>query len=139
MISSQEDNASTVLGVIGWLIVTILVVGRMFVEGVHRHNRDSRLDRFFQRHNQHRGVVFILVLAIVPLLMVSQAWSFFRWQKLQRDMTAAAGTAFIDEAWTFGQIVASTAFAPVFIQTWHLFQHKDLLQNLAGSRKVSED
>lgn len=58
------------------------------------------------------------------MLSVGLIWTFFRLQKSQSQLAQNAGTQDADAAWSFGQLVAVTVFAPVLGEAWYAWPRR---------------
>jgi len=120
----------TAFGIGSWLFISVIVIYKVTLLAIQRQYPESRLGRrlekktvFLDSKDVLERRLWIALCVIAPLLSVIQMWTFVRLQKLQTQMTNAAGGVYLDEQWTFGQIVAVIVFIPVFIQVWFLLRN----------------
>ena len=120
----------TAFGIGSWLFMSVIVIYKVTLLAIQRQYPESRLGRrlekktvFLDSSDVLERWLWTALCVIAPLLSVIQMWTFVRLQKLQTQMTDAAGGVYLDEQWTFGQIVAVIVFMPVFIQVWFLLRN----------------
>lgn len=126
----SQETAMTAFGIGSWLFISVIVIYKVTLLAIQRQYPESRFGRRLEKKTvflNSNGVLerrlWTTSCVIVPLLSVSQMWTFVRLQKLQIQMTNAAGGVYLDEQWTFGQIIAVIVFMPVFIQVWFLLRN----------------
>lgn len=115
----------TAFAIVAFFPFSLLAFGRMIVLGTRKHYRQSkiyvglsevlhgRMERMFRQG-------LLGSLSLVPLLASGLLWTTIRVQRSQKQTTAAAGSDFADEQWTFGQVVAVTVFVPVLVEACQL-------------------
>jgi len=54
-----------------------------------------------------------ILLTLVPVLTVPQFWGVLRLRGIQKALADGTDNAYVDNQWTFGQVVAVMLFAPV--------------------------
>ena len=120
----------TAFGIASWLVISVVVIYKVTLLAIQRQYPESRLGRrlekktvFLDSNDVLERRLWIALCVVAPLLSVIQMWTFVRLQKLQTQMTNAAGGVYLDEQWTFGQIIAVIVFMPVFIQIWFLLRN----------------
>jgi len=75
--------------------------------------------------DEKRAVYAIVCLIIViPLLIIPQFWGILRLRSIQKALAQATSNAYVDNQWTFGQVVAVMIFAPVFTEVGYLVVQK---------------
>jgi hypothetical protein len=124
-------------GIGGWLFVSIVTIQRIVLLAVDRQHPDSRLAHFLRGRkslasHKNAGLTAgfpwpFLITTLVTLLSVTQIWAYFRIQNLQAQMTKAAGNSYLDQQWTFGQVVAVSVFAPVLTEALFFMRHQKVL------------
>jgi hypothetical protein len=99
---------------VGWIVVNFLALGKLLHVGLKKHHDGSRITQVAGEIGRQFRRSHVL-LFILPVLSITQFWTFQRLQKLQFDMSKAAGNSDMDSQWTFGQVVAVTALTPVLV------------------------
>jgi hypothetical protein len=125
--NSYERNLITAFSIIGYLLLTIVVVSKIILPVMN--DETERWGRWVAMcarvFDDSKGVdarLWTSISAIVSTVLVIQFWAFFRIRMLQKSMTEAAGGNFPDEQWTFGQIVAVIVFLPVVTEIAFLWR-----------------
>ncbi len=57
----------------------------------------------------------------VPLLTIPQLWGVLRLRGIQKGLADATSNVYVDNQWTFGQVVAVMIFVPVFTEVGYLW------------------
>lgn len=70
-----------------------------------------------ERKRYTLGCLTILIL----LLTIPQLWAVLRLRGIQKGLANATGDVYVDNQWTFGQVVAVMIFAPVFTEVGYLW------------------
>src|SRR5579871_130968 len=114
-LSTAENTAMTIFRMISWIVVNLLALGKLIHAGLKKHHDESGItqvaDEIGSQLRRWHALLFIL-----PVLSITQFWTFQRLQQLQFDMSSATGNSDMDRQWTFGQVVAVTAFTPVLVE-----------------------
>lgn len=58
---------------------------------------------------------------VVPLLTIPQLWGVLRLRGIQRELANTTSNVYVDNQWTFGQVVAVMIFAPVLTEVGYLW------------------
>ncbi|KAF2872294.1 hypothetical protein BDV95DRAFT_605923 [Massariosphaeria phaeospora] len=129
--SPSEDSAMNIWGVVSWLFFSVILVYKIIALGIK--SRHEQQWKWICDHNLALDVetvpgcqLWTLIWISTLVLSVGQLWSFFRLQRLQRDMTRAAGSSYTDEQFTFGQIVSVIVFVPVLVEGLYLWRNRRL-------------
>ncbi|KAH7411669.1 hypothetical protein DE146DRAFT_249864 [Phaeosphaeria sp. MPI-PUGE-AT-0046c] len=122
-ISTPQDTLVTACGIISYLLVSIVVIGRILnkIAKMFSARWMVRLRRWSLRFYKWRTQCYTAMCVLVLALLIVQFWGFFCLRQLQKHITATAGGDFLDEQWSFGQVVAGIVFLPVFVEvafTW---------------------
>jgi hypothetical protein len=64
--------------------------------------------------------IWLALNATVFIILIVQFWAFFRLRRFQSDMNEAAGSEFLGDQWTFGQIVSIVVFILAMIEVLFL-------------------
>ncbi|KAF8860938.1 hypothetical protein BDZ45DRAFT_724229 [Acephala macrosclerotiorum] len=67
----------------------------------------------FVSEKQWRRYIIATVLVLVPTLTIPQLWGVLRLRGIQKALADATNNAYVDNQWTFGQVVAVMLFTPV--------------------------
>lgn len=102
VISMTEESAINALGLLTWLFISIMLIYHVILPALEeKHERQWNWLRShsltFDTLTTGGARLWILLCAMVLILAVSQMSTFFRLQRLQRDMTKATGGKFADE------------------------------------------
>ena len=122
-ISGSEDHLMSAVIVLTYIPLSLYILTRIVWLGVERNHADSAF---------HNRLVIIrdamppaavttasfVGFALVPVLACGLLWSIVRVRSAQQALTAYINSTDSDGAWTFGQIVAVTVFAPVLVECW---------------------
>jgi hypothetical protein len=68
-----------------------------------------------------------ILFVVVAVLEVSQIWAYFLMQRQQYQMTQVEGVPYLDEKWTFGQVVAVVVFAPVLLEALYVWANSRII------------
>jgi hypothetical protein len=130
-LTATEDSAMNALGMLTWLFVSVVLIYKIILLALEE--KHERQWNWLKAHNLTLDTsttggarLWILICVVVVVQAVSQIWTFFRLQTLQRDMTRAAGGTFADEEWTFGQIVSIIVFVPVLVEGVHFWRNRKI-------------
>src|SRR6266480_188404 len=114
-LSAAETTAMVTSRMVSWIVINLLAIGKLVQVGLKRHHDESNIAKVAgQIESELRSSHALLF--ILPVLSITQFWTFQRLQPLQFDMSDAAGNSDMDRQWTFGQVVAVTAFTPVLVE-----------------------
>ncbi|KAF2101737.1 hypothetical protein NA57DRAFT_33729 [Rhizodiscina lignyota] len=118
-ISSSEDMTMTSFRMLTWITITLLTTGQIVLSGVQKHHSDSTLVRFLDRSAERKkwwyANVREIMLVILPILSISQMWTYIRLQTIQFQVSAVNNNNDSDSQWTFGQVVTVKMFIPVCV------------------------
>lgn len=64
--------------------------------------------------------LIIIWIVILIILTIPQFWGVFRLRGYQKALANNSSNAYVDNQWTFGQVVAVMIFAPVFTEVGYL-------------------
>jgi len=128
VMTTLEQKILTVFGAAGSLVVSTYGLIRLlwFIGErqwpnktmIIRNGACSKLSR--DRRMFYTVIAWVILLTI---LTVPQFWGVFRLRGIQKDLANATSNAYVDNQWTFGQVVAVMIFAPVFTEVgYHLIQ-----------------
>jgi hypothetical protein len=73
---------------------------------------------------QRRQYTLVCLNIVVPLLTIPQLWGVLRLRGIQKGLSNATNNVYVDNQWTFGQVVAVMIFAPVFTEVGYLWLHE---------------
>jgi hypothetical protein len=104
-----------------WFITT-----RRFPETAKtiRHKISSN----FLPSNRKQNTIWGVILA-VSLLTIPQLWGVLRLRGIQKGLANATSNVYVDNQWTFGQVVAVMIFIPVFTELGYLRIKRDVSES----------
>ena len=127
-VTNKENNAMYACLTISWVIVYGFTIGKLLLDIA---NASNLIPTF-----HHLGPLKQLIpplpkplekipweswpLVLVPILATTQFWTYLRLHQAQKDVAETSDNPFLDNQWSFGQIVAITVFTPVIVEC--LFQ-----------------
>jgi uncharacterized membrane protein len=131
VVSSGSETAMTAFGIVSWLLVTIIVVCKIFLSATkgsfkRQHKWLKNRNFSFDADTANGFWVWLALIATVFMILIVQFWAFFRLRRFQRDMNEAAGGNFPDDQWTFGQVVSIVIFIPVVVEVFFLWKKRSL-------------
>jgi hypothetical protein len=91
-----------------------------------------RLSSIFPENGQKRYMIGCLNI-VIPLLTIPQLWGVLRLRAIQKGLASATGGVYVDNQWTFGQVVAVMIFAPVFTEVGYLWIQERCEWHLSGA------
>jgi hypothetical protein len=123
-ITARENSAMQVFLTLSWVIIYSFTVGKLLVDIASRTNPNpnleclGRLKEFIpDLIRPLRGIPWdCWPLILIPLLCISQFWTYLRLHQAQKQIAESSQNPFLDNQWSFGQIVAITVFTPVIIE-----------------------
>lgn len=111
----------TVFGVAGSLIVLMYgpiillwIVLTTYFPKLAKIVKEKAMHAFPQRGKDRLAIRFFIILILI--LTVPGFWGIFRLRSIQRLLAIATNNAYVDNEWTFGQVVAVMLFVPVFTE-----------------------
>ncbi|CZR57808.1 uncharacterized protein PAC_07697 [Phialocephala subalpina] len=117
-LSNAEQRVLSGFGAAGSLLVTLYglalilwFIGERLLPD-HAETMKKRTTSFISKE-QWRIYIITIVLVLVPTLTIPQFWGLLRLRGIQKALANATGNAYVDNQWTFGQVVAVMLFAPV--------------------------
>lgn len=122
-LGSIEQKVLTGFGATGSIVVSIYGLGYLlwFIAKQHSFSKIEAIEERFQSDQQDLGrklqrkIVLWATLGIL-ILSVPQIWGILRLRVIQQAMARASGNDYVDNQWTFGQVVSVMLFAPVFTE-----------------------
>jgi hypothetical protein len=124
-----EQKTLSRFGAAGSLVISTYGLGCLlwFIGKRQFHKRagslEKRISAGIPKERRSRYVVGCLLL-IIPLLTIPQLWGILRLRSIQRALADATSNAYVDNQWTFGQVVAVMIFASVFTEVGYLLVQK---------------
>jgi len=119
--SSAEQTVLTAFGVAGSLIVLMYgpiillwIVLTTYFPKLVKIVKEKAMHAIPQRGRDRLAIRFFIIL--IPILTVPGFWGIFRLRSIQRSLAIATNNAYVDNEWTFGQVVAVMLFVPVFTE-----------------------
>jgi hypothetical protein len=125
MIDDRLNTLITVCGIISYLVVSIVVVGKI-LRSITEDYGLGWVTWMRRSYDAWKIGWHASMCVLVFVLLAIQFWGFFRLHSFQKDITTTAGGDFPDEQWTFGQIVAVVVYMPVVVEVVFI-QRKRLL------------
>lgn len=132
-LSTAEQKVLSGFGAAGSITITTygllsllwFITARRFPETAKliRHKFSSN---FLQANRKQNTIWFVIF--VVPLLTIPQLWGVLRLRGIQKGLANATGNVYVDNQWTFGQVVAVMIFIPVFTEVGYLRIKKDVSQ-----------
>jgi hypothetical protein len=128
-LSDMEQKVLSGFGAAGSLVVSTYGLGYLlwFIGKRKFHKRAKSLEKKISAHiSNERGPIYIVgcILVIIPLLTIPQLWGILRLRSIQRALADATSNSYVDNQWTFGQVVAVMIFASVFTEVGYLVVQK---------------
>lgn len=121
-LSLTEQKVLSAFGAVGSIIITAYGLGSLlwFIwKGlVDKKSVDSvrgAISSRFSHPNRDRYILIGLNATILGLT-IPQAWGVMRLREIQRSLAEHTNNVYVDNQWTFGQVVAVILFAPVIIE-----------------------
>jgi len=132
-LSTAEQKVLSGFGAAGSITITTygllsllwFITTRRFPETAKVVRHKFSLD-FLQKNRKQNTIWFVIFL--VPLLTIPQLWGVLRLRAIQKGLANATGNVYVDNQWTFGQVVAVMIFIPVFTELGYLRIKKDVSQ-----------
>lgn len=123
-ITKTEDDLATAFVILVYIPLSLFILGRIIWLGVERNHPNSRLHRTLKGWSERAptGVIAafpVIAFLWIPSISCGLLWSIIRTQQTQENLTESYRGGDSDNYWSFGQIVALTIFAPVFIECWN--------------------
>jgi hypothetical protein len=125
-LSTAEQQVLSGFGAAGSITITThgllsllwFIITRRFPEKakVIRH----KLSSSFPQANRKQNAIWCMNIA-VPLLTIPQLWGVLRLRGVQKGLADATSNVYVDNQWTFGQVVAVTIFVPVFTEVGYIW------------------
>jgi hypothetical protein len=128
-LSYVEQKVLSGFGAAGSLVVSAYGLGYLlwFIGKRQFHKRANSLEKISAHISNDRGPIYVVgsTIIIIPLLTIPQFWSILRLRRIQQALADATSNAYVDNQWTFGQVVAVMIFASVFTEVGYLVVQKD--------------
>jgi hypothetical protein len=124
-ITNEETGAMKACLTLSWIIIFGFTIGKLVLDisrgtapkpTLQHHGPLKRLIPLSKSLNELPWEQWPLVL--VPILAITQFWTYLRLHQAQKQIAEATGNLYQDNQWSFGQIVAITVFAPVITECW---------------------
>lgn len=129
-LSSNEQNLLSRFGAAGSLLVSAYGFIRL-VYFIGERQWPSRFDKIREKwlslFNEERRTQYLVIFwcVLITVLTIPQLWGVFRLRGIQRALADATSGAYVDNQWTFGQVVAVMIFAPVITELGYLVINHD--------------
>lgn len=125
-ISSVEQRVLTGFGATGSIIVSIYGFGYLlwFITKQQSPTQAKALENKFrlqERNPKRERQIVLWAIFLISFLAVPQIWGIMRLRGIQQGLANANGNVYVDNQWTFGQVVAVMLFAPVFTEIVYLW------------------
>jgi hypothetical protein len=128
--TTLEQKILTGFGAAGSLVVSayglirlLWFIGERQWPNQTRAIRKRALPKLSSGRKTTYTVIFWIVL--LTILTIPQFWGVFRLRGIQKSLANATSNAYVDNQWTFGQVVAVMIFAPVFTEVgYHLIRDR---------------
>jgi len=125
VLTLKEQRVLNAFGAAGSILISIYGVGYLAWFMLKRLDEDQELSVTKKIASGlgwiQKSQLFIVCLTVlIPLLTVPQFWGIFRLRGIQRALAGATSNAYVDNQWTFGQVVSVTIFAPVLTEVGYL-------------------
>ncbi|CAG8972895.1 hypothetical protein HYALB_00001315 [Hymenoscyphus albidus] len=112
ILSTREQNFSSVFGAAGSLLVVIY--------GLKAQLQSTSM----LRRNKFSVSLTFVWCFVISLLTIPQLWGVLRLRGIQRVLAGNTKNVYVDDRWSFGQILSVMIFAPVFTGMGFLFIRK---------------
>jgi hypothetical protein len=118
VLSDFGAAGSTIISAYGLLCLLWFIMAQQFPKQANaiRQKASSLLPESSRR----RYMIGCLNIA-VPLLTIPQLWGVLRLRGIQKGLANVTSNVYVDNQWTFGQVVAVMIFAPVFTEVGYLW------------------
>jgi len=120
-LSNAEHRVLSRFGAAGSLLVTLYALASMIwfigkkLLPDYAETMKKRITSFISEE-QRKTYIITTVLVLVPILTIPQFWRVLRLRGIQKALANTTSNAYIDNQWTFGQVVAVMLFAPVITE-----------------------
>jgi hypothetical protein len=118
VLSSFGAAGSIVISIYGFGYLLGFIAKRQWQEKTEVFQR--KISSHLQKRNWERHLIRSWILLIL-VLTVPQIWGVLRLREIQKALARATGNFYVDNQWTFGQVVAVMLFAPVFTEVGYMF------------------
>jgi len=95
-------------------IILLWIVLTTYFPKLAKIVKEKAMHAFPQRGKDRLAIRFFIILILI--LTVPGFWGIFRLRSIQRLLAIATNNAYVDNEWTFGQVVAVMLFVPVFTE-----------------------
>lgn len=125
-LSTKEQNILSYFGAAGSLLVIIYGLIRLFLYialGILPSSTEkahSKITSLLKRRNYATYLTYTWC-NVIFLLTIPQFWAVLRLRGIQRSLAGNTNNTYVDNQWTFGQVLAVMIFAPVFTEMGFLF------------------
>jgi hypothetical protein len=109
---------SIIVATYGLLTLLWFITTRRFLESAKEIRR--KLCSVFPETRWKEYAILCFNIA-VPLLTIPQFWGVLRLRGIQKALADATSNIYVDNQWTFGQVVAVMIFAPVFTEMGYIW------------------
>jgi len=126
LLSQTEHRLLSGFGAAGSILITVYGLAYLLwfiwrrLHPKRGINFRERACSAFSRDAGYSWLTVVLVL-IVLALTVPQVWGVLRLRNIQKALAISTNNVYVDNQWTFGQVVAVVLFAPVFTEVGYLW------------------
>jgi hypothetical protein len=125
VLSTTEQKVLSASGAVGSILISMYGLGYLLWFIGSRLHEDvinavrTKISAAYPKVQKDRMSIITLGI-LLPLLTIPQFWGIFRLREIQRSLAGATSNAYVDNQWTFGQVVSVTIFAPVLTELGYL-------------------
>jgi hypothetical protein len=121
LISVEETTAMNACLTISWIVVFGLTIAKLLVDIANGSNPDLA---FLHKPLKQLARPLSKSLSKIPwaswpllvaIMAITQFWTYLRLHQAQKHVAETSDNSFLDNQWSFGQIVAITVFTPVIV------------------------
>ncbi|CAG8954199.1 hypothetical protein HYFRA_00005819 [Hymenoscyphus fraxineus] len=129
ILSTGEQNVLSVFGAAGSLLVIMYGLVRLLwyiAIGLFPSylKKTQPISTFVLRRNNFSVSLTFVWCFVISLLTIPQLWGVLRLRGIQRNLAGNTNNVYVDDGWSFGQILSVMIFAPVFTEMGFLFIRK---------------
>ena len=129
-LGQREQRILTAFGATGSIVVSIYGLGYLlwFITKHQSPKKAKALERklgLLERNPQKERKIVLCAIILLLFLTLPQIWGIMRLRGIQRGLANANGNVYVDNQWTFGQVVAVMLFAPVFSEVVYMWLQEE--------------
>lgn len=118
ILSDFGAAGSVTITIYGFVCLIWFIITKRFANKAKAIRR--KVASFCPKTRRRKYALACLNIAI-PLLTAPQLWGILRLRGIQKALANATNNVYVDNQWTFGQVVAVMIFVPVFTEAGYLW------------------